>query len=141
MSLAELEELVLGVEVKSKRGVLSIGRASSGARELRPLFLFGMRLKRCAAAERSVAGKRGLPVRGSLLWLSRVKAAVGLASGVGSVGLETLFSVSPGSRRSISGGLEPGGLVKGSEDRSIALGLAVRIVATRGSRLRKRVVR
>ena len=30
MSLAELEELVLGVEVKSKRGVLSIGRASSG---------------------------------------------------------------------------------------------------------------
>ena len=80
-------------------------------------------------------------MRESLLWLSRVKSAVGLVSEVGSIGLKTLFSVLPGSSRSISGRLEPGRLDRGSEDKSIALGLAVRIVATRDSRLRKRVGR
>ena len=41
----------------------------------------------------------------------------------------------------MSGGLEPGGLVRGSEDRSIALGLEVCVVATKGSRLKDRVIR
>ena len=51
------------------------------------------------------------------------------------VRLKPVFSVSPGSSKSISRRLELGGLVKGSEDRSIALGLAI-YIAIRGSRLK-----
>ena len=92
--------------------------------ELRPRFLFGMRLNWPEVSKAVESDEKGVnPPKGSLL-RSTIHGAIVTAAGsrIGRVGLGALVGSSPSSIELVSGGLEAWGLWRGSEDRSIVWG-------------------